>query len=84
MGIDFMSPFPSWLLNERTIKEFKNLPCSLWLTGRVYEEECDGSFSVNRLKTKNCVRFFYGKENGKKEMIKWEIATLEKALEKEI
>ena len=56
-------------LKERTIKEFKNLPCSLWLTGRVHEEECDGSFSVNRLKTKNCVCFF-GKENGKKEMIK--------------
>ena len=39
------------------IKEFKRLPCSLWLTGRVHEEECDESFSVNRLKTRNCVRF---------------------------
>ena len=53
------------------------------LTGRVHEEECDGSFSVNRLKTRNCVRF-YEKENGKKEMIKREIATLEKTLEKVI
>ena len=44
--------------------------------GRVHEEECDESFSVIRLKTKNCVRFFFSwKENGKKEMIKREIAT---------
>ena len=52
--------------------------------GRVHEEECDRSFSVIRLKTKNCVRFLMKKENGKKEMIKREIATLEKALEKVI
>ena len=51
----------------------------MWLTGRVHEEECDGSFSVNRLKTKNCVCFFYGKENGKKEMIKREIVTFRKS-----
>ena len=57
----------------------------MWLKGRVHEEECDESFSVFRLITKNCVRFFFnGKENGKKEMIKKEIATLEKALEKVI
>ena len=31
-----------------------------------------------RLKTKNCVLFFYGKENGKKEMIKREIAIFRK------
>ena len=54
----------------------------MWLTGRVHEEEYDGSFSVIRLKIKNCVRFFNGKESGKKEMIKREIVTLEKALEK--
>ena len=47
----------------------------MWLTGRVHEEECDGRFSVIRLKTKNCVRFLMEKENGKKEMIKREIAT---------
>ena len=70
------------MLKERTIKEFKNLLCSLWLTGRVHEEGCDGSFSVNRLKTKNCFRFFNGKENGKKEMIKEKLQLLEKTLEK--
>ena len=44
-------------LNERTIKEFKNLPCNLWLTGCIHEEECDGSFSVNRFgSTSNALR----------------------------
>ena len=55
----------------------KNIPCSLWLTGRVHEEECDGSFSVNRFKTRNCVRF-YEKENGKKEMTERKIVTFSK------
>ena len=36
------------------------------------------------LKNKELCSFFYEKENGKKEMIKREIATLEKALEKVI
>ena len=53
-------------LIERTIKEFKNLPCSLWLTGRVHEEECDGRFSVNRLKAKNCVCFLMEKRMERK------------------
>ena len=73
-----------WLLKWKNNQRVKNLPCSLWLTGRVHEEECDESFSVFRLMTKNCARFFNWKENGKKEMIKREIATLEKALEKVI
>ena len=43
----------------------KKLPCSLWLTGHVHEEECDESFLVFCLVTKNCARFLI--ENGKKE-----------------
>ena len=56
-------------------KSKENLPCSFGLTGRIHEEECDESFLVFCLMTKNCTFFFNGKENGKKEMIKREIAT---------
>ena len=65
-------------------KSQENLPCSLWLNGRVHEEECDESFSVFRLVTKNSARFLIEKRMERKEMIKREIATLEKALEKVI
>ena len=54
----------------------------MWLTGRVHEEECDESFSVFCFITKNCVRFLVEKRMERREMIKREIATLEKALEK--
>ena len=36
------------------------------LTGRVHEEECDESFPVFRLMTKNCARFLVEKKNGEK------------------
>ena len=58
------------------------LPCSLWLTGRVHEEECDKSFSVSCLEAKNGASFLIEKRMERREMIKREIATLEKALEK--
>ena len=66
------------------IKELRDLPCSFGLTGRVHEEECDERFSVFRLVTKNCARFLIEKKMERREMIKREIATLEKALEKVI
>jgi len=66
------------------IKELRDLPCSLWLTGRVHEEECDESFSMFHLITKNCARFLIEKRMERREMIKREIATLEKTLEKVI
>ena len=56
-------------LIERTIKEFKNLPCSFGLTGRVHEEECDRSFSVFLLNNKErswCLSFKLKKKNGEK------------------
>ena len=59
-------------------KKFKHIPCSLWLTGRVHKEGCDGNFSVNRLETRSCARFFYEKESGKKEMNERKIATFRK------
>ena len=62
----------------------KDLPCSLRLTGRVHEEECDENFSAFYLVTKNCARFLIEKRMERREMIKREIATLEKALEKVI
>ena len=40
------------------IKVLRILPCSFGLTGRVHEEECDESFSVVCLVTKNCAHFF--------------------------
>ena len=64
------------------IKELRDLPCSFGLTGRVYEEECDESFSVFCLVTKNCVHFLIEKRMERREMIKREIPTLEKVLEK--
>jgi len=64
------------------IKELRILPCSVGLTGRVHEEECDESFSVFCLVTKNCVRFLIDKRMERREMIKREIVTFEKALEK--
>ena len=48
------------------IKELRILPCSFGLTGRVHEEECDESFSVFCLVTKNCAHFLIEKRNGKK------------------
>ena len=54
------------ITKERTINEFKNLPYSLWLTGRVHKEGCDRSFSVNRLETRNCVHFFMKKRMERK------------------
>ena len=56
----------NWLLKWKNNQRVKNLPCSLWLTGRVHEEECDRSFLVNRLKTKNCVRFLMEKRMKRK------------------
>ena len=64
------------------IKELRDLPYSFRLTGRIHEEECDESFSVFCLVTKNCAHFLIGKRMERREMIKREIATLEKALEK--
>ena len=53
--------------NERTIKELRDLSCSLWLTGRVHEEERDERFSVFHLITKNYARYFLvEKKNGEK------------------
>ena len=53
----------------------------MWLTGRVHEEECNESFSVFCLVTKNSARFLIEKRMERREMIKREIVTLEKALE---
>ena len=49
---DFIHQAPGYLIAKinKTTNEFKNVPCSLWLTGRVHKEGCDGSFSVVRLK----------------------------------
>ena len=78
------SPLKIQEFGVQLVLQVKRLPCSLWLMGRVHEEECDENFLVFCLVTKMCARFFNGKENGKKEMIKREIATLDKALEKVI
>ena len=57
-------------MSDCKINELRDLPCSLWLTGRVYEEKCDESFSVFCLVTKNGARFLIEKRMERREMIK--------------
>ena len=66
-----LSPIENnWLLKWKNNQRVKKLPCSLWLKGRVHEEECDESFSVFRLITKNCARFLIEKRMERRRWLK--------------